>query len=102
MKKLFLILFLSLAWGGNVFAKEIKWKLPIFIEGKMVVKKQTIKNYQAFDHGNNPNSKCLGSLAGFSFINNYKKKDINLTNVNSVSLVFLVRTKRTITYVCYP
>ena len=83
MKKLFLILFLSLAWGGNVFAKEIKWKLPIFIDGKMVERVQTIKNYQAFDHGNNPNSKCFGSLAGYSFINNYKKKDINLTNINT-------------------
>ena len=94
MKKFILIIVLCLVWSGSAYAdiaelwrlraKELKWKLPIFIEGKMVEKKQTIKNYQAFDHGNNPNSKCFGSLAGYSFINNYKKKDINLTNVNSV------------------
>ena len=84
MKKLFLILVLFLVWSVNAYAKEVKWKLPIFIDGKVVERLQTVKNYQGFDHGNDPNSKCLGSLAGFSFINNYKKKDINLTNMNSV------------------
>ena len=79
-----LIIFISLVWCGSAYAKEVKWKLPIFIDGKMVERLQTVKNYQGFDHGNDPNSKCLGSLAGYSFINNYKKKDIILANTNSV------------------
>jgi len=85
MKKLIsLISVLFLVLSGSAYAKEVKWKLPIFIDGKMVERVQTVKNYQGFGHDNDPNSKCLGSLAGFSFINNYKKKDINLTNVNSI------------------
>ena len=83
MRKFLLIIFISLVWCGSAFAEEIKMKLPIFIDGKIVERVQTVKNYQGFGHGNNPNSKCLGSYAGFSFINNYKKKDINLTNVNT-------------------
>ena len=68
MKKLLpIILVLGLVWSGSAYAKEVKWKLPIFIDGKMVERHRQETERLNRERSNNGNTRVC-SYVGNSIV----------------------------------